>query len=120
MADDGTDQGTVQIALRIAPDLRERIKAAAEANNRSVNKELTATLEERYPAPVPDFREQFANLLVELRNSAKDPIRLQAAIDDFNSIVAQSSEEDAKAYTFATAYELLKAFRRHPKKSTDD
>lgn len=51
MSDDRTDQGTVQIALRISPELRERIKAAAEENNRSVNKELTATLEERYPAP---------------------------------------------------------------------
>ncbi|ATQ56211.1 Arc family DNA-binding protein [Paracoccus yeei] len=51
MTDDTKPQGTVQIALRISPDLRERVKAAAEANNRSVNSELTAALEERYPAP---------------------------------------------------------------------
>lgn len=44
-----TPQGTVQIALRISPSLRERIKAAAEVNKRSVNSELTATLERAYP-----------------------------------------------------------------------
>lgn len=43
-------QGTVQIALRIRPDLRERIKAHAEFNGRSVNAELTATLEKHYPS----------------------------------------------------------------------
>ena len=54
MSDDHKPQGTVQIALRISPDLRERVKAAADANNRSVNSELTATLEEKYPAPSSD------------------------------------------------------------------
>lgn len=51
MTNDSRSSGTVQIALRISPDLRERIKATAEANNRSVNSELTATLEEQYPKP---------------------------------------------------------------------
>lgn len=61
MSAERQDQGTVQIALRISPSLRERIKAAAEANNRSVNKELVATLEERYPGPSsPDEQKWFA------------------------------------------------------------
>ncbi len=42
---------TVQIALRISPELRDRIKIAAMTNNRSVNSELTAILEENYPPP---------------------------------------------------------------------
>ncbi len=33
------------------PDLKARVKAAAEANNRSMNAEIVATLEEKYPAP---------------------------------------------------------------------
>ena len=53
MTSDQNAKGTVQIALRISPQLRERIKSAAETNNRSVNSELTATLEEAYPEPVP-------------------------------------------------------------------
>lgn len=61
MPDDAKQQGTVQIALRISPDLRERVKAAAEANNRSVNSELTATLEEKYPPPsLAEFEEASA------------------------------------------------------------
>lgn len=34
--------------------MRDRIKAAAEANNRSMNAEIVATLEEKYPAPALD------------------------------------------------------------------
>ncbi|WP_420344500.1 Arc family DNA-binding protein [Paenirhodobacter sp.] len=49
MSDQRSDQGTVQIALRISPDLRDRIRSAASMNNRSVNSELTAALEEKYP-----------------------------------------------------------------------
>lgn len=32
--------------------MRDRIKAAAEANNRSMNAEIVATLEKKYPAPL--------------------------------------------------------------------
>lgn len=67
MADDAKQQGTVQIALRISPDLRERVKAAADANNRSVNSELTATLEEKYPAPsVDDALEKILAIMSEI------------------------------------------------------
>lgn len=37
--------------LRMPPDLKARVKAAAEANNRSMNAEIVALLEERFPAP---------------------------------------------------------------------
>lgn len=39
--------------------MRDRIKAAAEANNRSMNAEIVATLEEKYPAP-PEHRPGYA------------------------------------------------------------
>lgn len=41
-----------QFMLRLPDGMRDRIKAAAEANNRSMNAEIVATLEEKYPAPV--------------------------------------------------------------------
>jgi len=42
--------------VRFPDGLRDRIKHAAEANNRSMNAEIVATLEEKYPAPRPiDF-----------------------------------------------------------------
>ncbi|HBT01647.1 MAG TPA: hypothetical protein DEB47_17725 [Citreicella sp.] len=37
--------------LRMPPDLKARVKAAAEASNRSMNAEICAALEEKYPAP---------------------------------------------------------------------
>lgn len=37
--------------LRMPPDLKDRVQAAAVANNRSMNAEIVATLEEKYPAP---------------------------------------------------------------------
>lgn len=48
-----------QIVIRPPSGMRERIKAAAEANNRSMNAEIVATLEERYPAPVEDLGRQW-------------------------------------------------------------
>ncbi len=41
--------------VRLPMGMRDRIKAAAEANNRSMNAEIVATLEEKYPAPKMDF-----------------------------------------------------------------
>lgn len=38
--------------LRLPDGMRDRIKAAAEANNRSMNAEIVATLEDKYPEPV--------------------------------------------------------------------
>lgn len=40
-----------QFVLRLPDGMRDRIKAAAEAANRSMNAEIVATLEDRYPAP---------------------------------------------------------------------
>ncbi len=40
-----------QFVVRFPDGMRERIRAAAEANNRSMNAEIVATLEEKYPAP---------------------------------------------------------------------
>lgn len=37
--------------LRLPDGMRERIKLAAEKNNRSMNAEIVATLDERYPTP---------------------------------------------------------------------
>ncbi len=47
--------------LRMPPDLKARVKAAAEANNRSMNAEIVATLEEKYPPPsLAEFEEASA------------------------------------------------------------
>lgn len=40
--------------LRLPDGMRDRIKDAAAANNRSMNAEIVATLEEKYPAETLD------------------------------------------------------------------
>lgn len=47
-------RGSDQFIVRLPNGMRDRIKAAAEANNRSMNAEIVATLDEKYPAPEPD------------------------------------------------------------------
>lgn len=42
-----------QFIVRLPDGMRDRIKAAAETNNRSMNADIVATLEEAYPAPPP-------------------------------------------------------------------
>lgn len=44
-------EGTVGMMVRMSEDLRDRIKAAAEANGRSQNSEIVAALEAQYPKP---------------------------------------------------------------------
>jgi hypothetical protein len=41
--------------VRLPDGMRDRIKAVAEANNRSMNAEIVATLEEKYPEPEFDL-----------------------------------------------------------------
>lgn len=41
--------------VRMPPDLKERVERAAKANNRSMNAEIVATLEEKYPPPSLDL-----------------------------------------------------------------
>ncbi|GAA6196698.1 hypothetical protein NBRC116598_21420 [Pseudophaeobacter arcticus] len=40
--------------LRLPDGMRDRIKAAAADNNRSMNAEIVSTLEEKYPKPLPN------------------------------------------------------------------
>jgi hypothetical protein len=45
-------QSQDKFVLRLPDGMRDRIKAAASDNNRSMNAEIIAALEERYPAPL--------------------------------------------------------------------
>jgi hypothetical protein len=47
-----TGRESDKFMLRLPDGMRDRIRAAAEANSRSMNAEIVATLEEKYPAPV--------------------------------------------------------------------
>jgi hypothetical protein len=58
--------------VRLPLGMRDRIKAAAEANNRSMNAEIVATLEEKYPEPAVNA-EDIAREYREIAMLALDP-----------------------------------------------
>lgn len=51
MAQQSRSRKLDQYIVRFPDGLRDRIKAAAEANKRSMNQEIVATLLEKYPEP---------------------------------------------------------------------
>ncbi|WP_085785995.1 Arc family DNA-binding protein [Ketogulonicigenium robustum] len=67
-------RGAEQYTVRFPDGLRDRIKAAAEANNRSMNAEIVATLEEKYPAPKMDWAsfDRFLDLFESALNAYQD------------------------------------------------
>lgn len=69
--------------LRLSDGMRDRIKAAADANNRSMNSEILATLEEKYPPEVPDV--SFATLEKWFRYIEQAPTR-DEAVERYNHI----------------------------------
>jgi hypothetical protein len=54
MTNEKVGRGAQQFPLRLPEGMRDRIRAAAGVNNRSMNSEIVATLQEKYPAPALD------------------------------------------------------------------
>lgn len=72
MAENDQHQYKDRYMLRLPDGMRERIKAAAEANNRSMNAEIVLTLEEAYPSPLYDDPEQMIHLVDSLESIQKE------------------------------------------------
>ena len=51
MVQDSPSRKQDQFIIRLPDGMRERIRHAADQNNRSMNAEIVATLEEKYPEP---------------------------------------------------------------------
>lgn len=64
-----------QLKLRLTEDLKARVTAAAQANGRSVNAEITAALEEKFPAPIDDIGSMSVDELLRRRELADDDER---------------------------------------------
>lgn len=65
-------RGAEQFTVRLPDGLRDRIKTAAEVNNRSMNAEIVFTLEEAYPAPLYNDPEQLIHLVDTLESIQKE------------------------------------------------
>lgn len=76
-------RGSDQFALRMPDGMRERIKAVADANGRSMNAEIVSTLETVYPPKAIDVRvlSEFLDSLIGASAPDGDPEYL-ATIND--------------------------------------
>ncbi len=66
--------------LRLPPDLKERVQAAAKANNRSLNAEIVAALERAYPTAGKDPDSDFAELIRTLRQTLSQAELIKIAL----------------------------------------
>lgn len=81
-----------KFVLRLPDGMRDRIKAAAEANNRSMNAEIVATLEEKYPEPVPEAGPSLSDLyeLMNYVQSATTDAEQQKRLEVANGKLSQT------------------------------
>ncbi|WP_370158471.1 Arc family DNA-binding protein [Salipiger bermudensis] len=84
-------RGSEQFMLRLPDGMRDRIRAAAEANARSMNAEIVSTLERAYPGN-RDINESAAEIarLANAIKSEKDSNRraeLRKEMRDMNSVL---------------------------------
>ncbi|ARC90382.1 Arc family DNA-binding protein [Rhodovulum sp. MB263] len=58
--------------VRLPRGMRDRIKAAAEANNRSMNAEIVAALEEKFPSPLDEGLERLVAFFDRVPKEERD------------------------------------------------
>jgi len=78
--------------LRMPDGLRERIKAAAEMNNRSMNAEIVTTLEGAYPRPI-SLEEVVSDVRtsIEMLKKFKGKTLLMSLADDLDHLILDIS-----------------------------
>lgn len=95
------------------PDLKDRVKAAAKANNRSMNAEIVATLEEKYPAPPPVDLKSLSNELFKLMLSEPDIDNpSEETLDAVRRFILASGDFDVEAEPGPDDNNLSLRFRR--------
>lgn len=87
-----------QFKLRLTPGLKIRIERAAEENNRSMNAEIIARLEESFDPLISDVRggKDFMNALAEMSEQVVRKIRKEEREEGLKPLPYDpQSEEDA-------------------------
>lgn len=86
-----TGRESDKFMLRLPDGMRDRIKKKAEFNNRSMNAEIVASLEEKYPAPEPG-----RNLLAVAIDLALPGVRAATSDDEALKAIEAGNEVLAK------------------------
>ncbi|MND71437.1 Arc-like DNA binding domain protein [compost metagenome] len=69
-------RGSEQVMIRLPDGMRDRIRESAEKNNRSMNAEIVAVLEEAFPSEPYDFSAEL-NFIDEIEEIAAKLERLK-------------------------------------------
>ncbi len=100
---DAPSQTQDKFIVRLPEGMRERIKRAAEANGRSMNAEVVATLEEKYPQPsLDDLIHDMVRMTKELTETygiegqTEMVQRLQAIQDSLETLKSAPTDPAAK------------------------
>lgn len=85
MADHENRSFTDKFMLRLPDGMRDRIKSAADLNGRSMNAEIIATLDEKYPNPFKKHHLDEAAAWVAKLNAAETD-------EEFNSVLSEAND----------------------------
>jgi DnaJ-domain-containing protein 1 len=88
-----TGRDSDKFMLRLPDGMRDRIKLAADRNNRSMNAEIVATLEDAYPQPKPDVTLSDIDRLIAYAQDSVDLDQLEARLDEANRFLAGTGAE---------------------------
>lgn len=87
-----TNRESERFMLRLPDGMRDRIKAAAEANNRSMNAEIVAALTEKFPEPTDPEFEKFYEMAQRI--APKDLKRLLVELIDKDIASGKITNQD--------------------------
>lgn len=105
--------------LRMPDGLRERIKTAAERNNRSMNSEIIDSLEKLYPAPTINI-DELARFLASINGTetTQEDVKYVETINDYLSKSAHpftmSASWDGVISFYPYASPSLKGEKKEP------
>ncbi len=97
---------TVGMMVRVSEGLRDRIKSSADANGRSQNSEIVATLEEAYPPP-PSDELVTAELMGEVFNLMA-AIATAGSDDERSELLKKHAEISRKMHAMAKRNEAVR------------
>ena len=93
MAEDQNRTYDAQYLLRLPSELRDRIKVAAAENTRSMNAEIIATLEEKYPPAMTELERALADFIFSVSATTAREV-----VDQMEKAKEEGGEKGAKQF----------------------
>lgn len=105
-------RGSDQFVVRLPDGMRDRIKAAADKNGRSMNAEIVATLDIHFPEPF-SFEKRMEDLLLLTRALHEMPgtPAVDALIEEMEKAVKAISQGQANEFSEQVRERVHQAFR---------